>query len=54
MVLRVVNDYICYGLKNIVKSFPNLDLWVSINSSYQNMMGYKKIIFFKFSKYYYY
>jgi hypothetical protein len=40
MVLSVVNDQICYGLKNIVKSSPNLDLWVSINSSYKNMMRY--------------
>jgi hypothetical protein len=51
MVLRVVNDQICYGLKNIIKSSQNLDLWVSINSLYQNMMGYKKFLFFKISKY---
>jgi hypothetical protein len=51
MALRVVNDQIYYGLKNIVKSSLNLDLWVSINSLYQNMMGYKNFLFFKFYKY---
>jgi hypothetical protein len=51
MVLRVVNDQICHGLKNIVKSSPNLDLWILINSLYQNMMGYKKFLFFEFAKY---
>jgi hypothetical protein len=51
MVLRVVNDQICYELKNIGKSSQNLDLWISINSLYQNMMGYKKFLFFEFSKY---
>jgi hypothetical protein len=44
MVLRVVNDQICYGLKNIIKSSSNLDIskyaTVSINSLYQNMMEY--------------
>jgi hypothetical protein len=51
MVLCVVNDQIYYGLKNIVKSSPNFNLRVSINSLYQNMMEYKKFLFFKFSKY---
>jgi hypothetical protein len=51
MMLRVVNDQIYYGLKNIVKSFSNLDLYISINSLYQNIMGYKISLFFKFSKY---
>jgi hypothetical protein len=50
MVLRVVNDQIYYGLKNIDKSSQNLDLWISINYLYQNMMEYKKI-FFEFFKY---
>jgi hypothetical protein len=51
MVLRVVNDQICYGLKNISKSSPNHDLWISLNSLYQNIIGYKKFLFFEFSKY---
>jgi hypothetical protein len=53
MVLRVVNDQICYILKNIVKSSLNFDLWVSINSLYQNMMKYNFFLFFEFSKYYF-
>jgi hypothetical protein len=51
MMLRVINDQIYYRLKNIIKSFPNLDLWVSIYSLYQNIMGYKKFLFFEFCKY---
>jgi hypothetical protein len=51
MVLRAVNDQICYRIKNIVKSFSNQDLWVSINFLYQNMMRYKKFLFFKTCKY---
>jgi hypothetical protein len=51
MMLRVVNDQICYRLKNIGKSSSNLDLWISINYLYQNMMGYKKFLFFEFSMY---
>jgi hypothetical protein len=41
-LLHVVNKQICYGLKNIAKSFLIFDLWVLINSIYQNMIGYKK------------
>jgi hypothetical protein len=48
MVLRVVNDQIYYGLKNIDRSSQNLDLWISINYLYQNMMGNKKIYFLNF------
>jgi hypothetical protein len=44
-------NQICYGLKYIGKLSPKLDLWISINSLYQNIMGYKKFLFFKFSKY---
>jgi hypothetical protein len=51
MVLHVVNDQICYRLKTIAKSSPNLDLWVSINSLYQNMLGYKIFLYLEFSKY---
>jgi hypothetical protein len=51
-VLCVVNGQVYYELKNIGISTPNLDLWISINSLYQNMMGYKKkILFFKIFKY---
>jgi hypothetical protein len=50
-MLFEVNDQICYRLKNIAKSYSNFDLWVSINSLYQNMMEYKKKLFFKFFKY---
>jgi hypothetical protein len=42
MVLHIVNDQIYYELKNIAKSSPNVDLWVLINSLYQNMMTDKK------------
>jgi hypothetical protein len=51
MVLCVVNDQIYYGLKYIVKSSSNIDLWVSIKFLYQNMMRYKNFLFFGFSKY---
>jgi hypothetical protein len=51
MVLCIVKDQIFYGLKNIIKSFSNLDLYVSINPLYQYMMGYKKFLFFEFTKY---
>jgi hypothetical protein len=48
MVLCVINDQIYYGVKNIDKSSPNFDLWISINFSYQNMMEYKiKKLFFE-------
>jgi hypothetical protein len=48
MVLHVVNDQIYYGLKNIAKSSSNLDLWVSISSSYQNLIGQKNPMFENF------
>jgi len=32
--------------KNIGKLFLTFDLWISINSLYQNMMGYNFFLFF--------
>jgi hypothetical protein len=47
MVRRVVNNQICYRLKNIGKSSSNFDLWVSIIFLY-NMMGYFFFLFLNF------
>jgi hypothetical protein len=51
MVLRVVNESNLLRTINIGKSSLNLDLWISINFVYKNMMGYKQFIFFKFFMY---
>jgi hypothetical protein len=48
IVLRAVNDQICYELKNIGKS--SLDLWfMDLNKLLcQNIMGYKIFLIFEF------